>query len=177
MEEFKNEMVPSRTGKGKRSITVTNSWGVKQAWQLIRKNRWFNLPRPVNEHEFYSILRQVNLLLAEEIVKGNNVKFPERMGELELHKYEVGVSFVDGKLKNTYPVDWGKTWELWYKDPEAFKQKITLHQENPYCYHVKYLKKNATYENKQFYQFQLNQKVRKKLSKNIKQGKVDALYS
>ena len=172
MEQTLAEFRKTHIGN-KRSVAVTGSWGVKQAWRLIRKNHWFDLPRPVNEHEFYSIVRAVNLHLANEIALGHTVKFPSKMGSLELRKYAVGVSIVEGKLKNTYPIDWGETWKLWYNDAEAFEKKVTLREEVPYCYHVKYL---ATYENKQFYLFQLNQKIKKQLKKNIKDGITDTLW-
>lgn len=171
LEKFKRSYI-----NNKRKIKVTGSWGVKQAWRLIRKNHWFDLPRPVNEHEFYSILRAVNNRIANEIALGNTVQFPSRMGSLELRKYEVGVSIVNGKLKNTYPINWAKTWRLWYDDEEAFKKKIVVREEIPYLYQVKYIKDKANFENKLFYLFQLNQKIKKQLNKNIKKGITDTIW-
>lgn len=175
MEQTLQEFRKAHTSK-ERKVTVTGSWGVKQAWRLIRKNHWFDLPRPVNEHEFYSILRAVNLRLANELALGHTIHFPSKMGSLELRKYAVGVSITDGKLKNTYPIDWGETWKLWYNDAEAYDKKIIMRQETPYRYHVKYLKDKANYENKKFYLFQLNQKIKQQLKKNIKNGITDTLW-
>jgi hypothetical protein len=37
LEDFKTANMPRRTGKGKRNIVITNSWGVYQAYKLIRR--------------------------------------------------------------------------------------------------------------------------------------------
>lgn len=173
MEEQKERVFGTRKGKlGK----VRNSWGVRDAHKYIRKQHWYDIGRPLTEHEFYSIVRGVNRLLAEELRLGNTVKFPEGMGCLELRKYKAGVSFVDGQLKNTYPIDWCNTRKLWEQDGEARCQKLLLRIENPWVYHVKYCKHDATYENKCFYQFDLNRFIKKGLSDNIRSGKVDTLW-
>ena len=160
----------------KRKIKVTGSFGVYDAYKLMRKNHWFDIGRPVKECEYYAIIRGVNKLLAENIAKGIPVVFPENMGKIDLFKTKVGVTMVDGKLKNTYPIDWNATWKLWYEDEEAMKAKILIRDEQEYVYRTKYCKGNATYENKQFYLFVLNSFIRRALKINIKRGKVDTLW-
>lgn len=169
MEELKH----SRKGCLNR---VRNSFGVRDAHKLIRKNHWYNIGQTVSEADFYAIVRRVNLLLAEELAQGRTVQLPSRMGKLELRKYKVGADFVDGKLRITYPPNWAATWKLWREDPEAKKNKVILRHENPYVYRIYYDKWNAVYDNKCFYQFTLNSFIQKKLSQNIKQGKVDTLW-
>jgi len=82
----------------------------------------------------------------------------------------------NGKLKVTYPVNWKETWLLWENDAEAYKNKIVLRFDNEWIYHVKYNKYNANFENKLFYQFDINTFIKKALSQNIKQGKTDAIW-
>jgi len=159
-----------------REYKITNSIGVYDLYKKIRKNHWYDIGRPLKEHEFYTIIRSVNKLLAENIVNGEAVVFPEQMGRLELRKYSTGVSIVDGKLKNTYPIDWKGTNQLWAEDEEEHKKKTLLRFESPMVYTVRYCKENATYENKTFYQFRLHQKVKKKLKENIVNGKTDTLW-
>lgn len=173
LQEFKNSI----HGAPKK-MKVTNSWGVYDAYKHMRKNGWYNIGRPVKEKEFYAIIRGVNKLLAEELGKGNTVRFPERMGTLELRKYQQGASIVNGKLKVTYPINWSDTLKLWYEDGEAYKNKTLLRFNEKYVYRVKYLVNfdNAKYENKCFYQFVLNRKIRKALKENIKKDKIDCLY-
>lgn len=155
---------------------IRNSWGVYDAYKLIRKNKWYDIGRPVTEHEFYSIVRSINNLLAEEVANGNTVAFPSRMGKLELRKFQRGVSLVDGKLRITYPVNWEETLKLWFEDEEAKKNKTLLRNESDFVYHVRYDKFDATYENKSFYQFALNRFIKKKLKDKILKGEIDTLW-
>lgn len=172
-KEFINEI-----GKRKipRQSKIRDSWGVYDAYKHIRKNQWYNIGRPLKENEFYSIIRGINELLADEIAKGNAVVFPSRMGKLELRKRERGVSIVNGKLKISYPVDWSETLKLWFENEEERKKKTLLRKEDKYAYHVKYCKYDATYENKTFYEFKLNRFVKRALKENINQGKIDSLW-
>lgn len=56
-------------------------------------------------------------MLAEEISKGNVIRLPERMGEIELRKYNSFIRLDDqGKIKTNLPIDWESTMELWYND-------------------------------------------------------------
>lgn len=172
-KEFKEQIVKGRT---KKKAKVSNSWGVYDAYKHIRKNGWYNIGRPLKEHEFYSIIRETNNLLAEEIAKGNTIHFPHGMGKLELRKTKRGVYLVEGKIKNTYPVDWDKTLRLWYEDEEAKRNKTLIRNETEYVYEVKYDKYNAKYQNKCFYEFDVNRFIKTELKENIINGKTDALW-
>jgi len=159
-----------------RNYKITNSIGVYNLYKMIRRNRWYDIGRPLKEHEFYTVIRSVNRLLAENVANGETVVLPAAMGRLELRKYPKGVTFVDGKLKNTYPIDWKSTNQLWAEDEEEHRKKTLLRFESPMVYQVRYCKENATYENKTFYQFKLHQKVRKRLKDNIINGKTETLW-
>lgn len=172
-EEFAAIVQKKRT---KKTAKVRGSWGVYDTYKLIRKNGWYNIGRPLKEHEFYSIIRGVNNLLAEEMKIGNSIHFPHGMGNIELRKFPVGVSIVNGKLRNTYPISWVDTLKLWYEDEEARNNKILVRNENKFGYSVKYNKHNAHYINQCFYQFVLNRFVKKALLNNISKGKVDTLW-
>lgn len=173
--EFRNTVTKNR-GIGKKKAKVSHSWGVYDAYKHIRKNGWYDIGRPLKEHEFYTIVREVNRLLADNLALGETVVFPSRMGKLELRKHEVGVSFVNGVLKNTYPIDWNETIRLWYEDKEAMEKRMKVRDEQKCIYRIKYCKYDATYENKIFYQFTLNRFVRRALKKNIKKGITDTLW-
>lgn len=155
---------------------VNNSWGVYDAYKLIRKHKWMDIGRPLKEKEFYSIIRRVNDLYAKELAEGKEMSFHSRMGKLELRKFPVGVSLVNGKLKNTFPIDWDSTIRLWYEDEESRDNKTLLRHEIPYTYHIKYNKFTANYENKSFYEFVLNRFVKKALKDNLQKGKIDTLW-
>ena len=125
---------------------------------------------------FYAIIRGVNKLLAKELVEGRCVVFPYKMGKLELMKYRVGVRMDKGKLKVTYPIDWGETLQLWAEDEDARRSKTLLRIETDFIYHVKYCKYDATYENKSFYLFTLNRDIKLALKEAISSGKTDTLW-
>lgn len=172
-KEFSNQVRKARIPK---HAKVRNSFGVYDCYKYIRKNKWYDIGRPLKEQEFYSIIRGINDLLAEELAQGREVTFPSRMGKLELRKIQTGVSLVDGKLKNTYPIAWEDTLRLWFEDEEARKNKTLLRHETEYVYHIKYNKYNANYENQCFYEFTLNRFIKQALKKNIDKGKIDTLW-
>lgn len=172
-KEFSNQIRKSRMPK---QAKVRGSWGVYDAYKAIRKENWFDIGKPLKEHEFYSIIRGVNELFAEELSQGREMVFPNRMGKLELRKIKKGVSIVDGKLKNTYPIAWHDTIKLWFEDEEARRNKTLLRNETEIVYHVKYNKYNANYENQCFYEFTLNRFIKQALKRNIDKGKIDTLW-
>lgn len=173
LEEFKAANIGTRKNIPN---AIRDCWGVYDSYKLIRKNHWYNIGHPVSEKDFYYIIRNVNKLLVEEFLKGREITFPSSMGKLELRKYEVGAFFDNGRLKISYPVDWEETWKLWYNDRDAYKEKVVVRHQDQWVYKVHYNKYSANYSNKMFYQFKLNQTVRRALSDNIKQGKIDSLY-
>jgi nucleoid DNA-binding protein len=153
---------------------IRESLGVYDAYKYIRKNKWFNIPRPLTEHEFYSIIRQVNNYFADALVNGEEIKLPCRMGSFELRKMAASFTFENGKLKTNLPIDWDRTLKLWAEDKEAFKQKTLLKIEEKEIFKVFYNKKNATYINKSFYTFDVNRDIKKRLVKQIKNRAIDA---
>ena len=155
---------------------VRNSFGTYDIYKLIRKNGWKGIDQPVTEKDFYAIIRGINRLIADNIANGITVRLPFKMGVLELRKFQKGVSFVNGKLKNTYPIDWYNTLLLWETDEDARKKKIKLRHENEWVYHVRFDNWKAEFNNRVFYHFALNTFIKRALSKNIKSGKVDTLW-
>ena len=172
-EEFSEQICKKR---GEKKMKITNSLGAYDMYKHMRKQHWYDIGRPLKEGEYYAIIRKVNTLLADNITKGETVTFPSRMGKLELRKFKTGARIVNGKLKVTYPVDWNETLKLWYTDEEARQNKTLVRDESGTGYKVKYDKWDATYENKGFYQFELNRFVRRRLKKNIYAGITDTLY-
>lgn len=171
--KFQEETLKKR---GKKHFKISNSFGVYDIYKAIRKHKWFDIGRPLTEHEFYGIVRGVNKLLKEELLQGNPVVFPHRMGKLELRKKKRAVSLIDNKLKIGYPVNWEATIRLWYEDEEAKKDKTLVRHEGKFTYRVLYDKYNANYENKSFYEFQLNRFIKQELKNRIKNGLIDTIW-
>lgn len=165
-----------RTSNKGTQFKIRNSIGVYNIYKWMQKHRWYDIGHPVTEHDYYAIIRGVNDLLAQEIADGKVISFPSRMGRLVLRKWKCGAYLHKGKLKITYPIDWERTWELWYDDKEAFKSKTVLRREVPHIYYVHYEKRRAIYENKIFYDFTLNHFIKRKLKENINAGKIDTIW-
>ena len=101
-EEFKkntNKVSEHRVHK------ITGSLGVYDAFKWIRKNKWLDIGQSLTESEFYSIIRNVNLKLADLLAQGETITFPCRMGKLELRRKPVIKKLVNGKLKTNLPID------------------------------------------------------------------------
>ena len=158
-----------------RTHKVTNSLGSYDAYKYIRKNKWFNIGRPLTEHEFYQIIRRINNYLAEELINGNDVIFPNRMGKLELRKRN-SLPIIDknGNLKVTYAIDWDNTLKLWYEDEEAFNNKTLVRLQERNIFRIKYNKNTANYNNKSFMEFQVNRNIKVRLKQKIKNNEIDA---
>ena len=171
-QKFRKQIKNPR-GRGR----IRNSWGIYDAYKLIRKHKWYDIGRPVTEKEFYAIIRHMNNLYADEIGRGNIVIFPSKMGKLRLRKQPVGVYYdKKGNMKITYPIDWQATLKLWFEDPEAREQKLLIRRNSKYVYRVYFDKYDATFNNKIFYDFTLNRYIKQKLKHNIINGIIDSVY-
>lgn len=157
-----------------RQHKVKNSLGVYDAYKYIRKNKWFDIGRPLTEHEFYSIIRKIGQQLAYWISMGYTVKLPHNMGELEIRKRTTECSLVDGKLVTNMPTDWNRTLELWAVDEEAANNRTIVRHENPEVFKVHYRRTNAKYKNKSFYEFSTNRDLKHMITRNANNGTLDA---
>lgn len=169
-EDFRNNI--KKVSKH-RKHSVTNSWGVYDAWKYIRRNKWLNLPRKVTQGEFYKIIRKVNLLLAQKLIDTGEVTFPDRMGTIEIRKRPTSLSIVDGELKISYPIDWDATLKLWFDDPQARIDKQLVRIETDEVFRVYYNKKNANYDNKTFYEFTPTRDLKNELKRFARAGRLE----
>lgn len=157
-----------------RKYKIKNSLGVYDAYKWIRKNKWLNIGEPVTEHQFYYIVRNINNCLAENLLLGEDIVFPQRMGSLELRKYDAKISFNNNKLVTNLPIDWNRTINLWQEDEEAYKNKTLVKMEEKEIFKVYYNKKRANYNNKSFMRFHVNRSLKVKIKQRIKDRTLDA---
>ena len=158
----------------KRNHKVKNSYGVYDAFKYYRKIRPKDTKYVLTESQYFSIIRNVNNLLIENLLQNNDIKFPLRMGLLEVRKRQTNIKIVDGKLVNNLPIDWDRTLKLWYEDEEAYKEKTLVKMEEKEIFKVYYNKQLADYNNQVFYEFNANRELKKRLKQRIKEGKLDA---
>ena len=170
-QEFRKEI--QKVGEH-RTHKVTGSKGVYDIYKLIRKNKWYDIGRPLKEGEFYRIIRRINQYLADELCQGHEIKLPHRLGSLELRKRPTRIAIVDNKLVTTLPIDWDATLKLWYSDEESYHNKTLVRVTNEEVFKVYYDKTNANYNNKSFYTFRPHRDLQRRISRNAKQGNLDA---
>lgn len=160
-----------------RKHKVRGSLGVYDAYKWIRKNKWFNIGKPLTEHEFYSIIREINNLLSNEIAKGNEVKLPCRMGTIDIRKYDRYIDIRgDGKVITNLPIDWDKTLKLWYDDKESYDNKTLIRMSEQEIFKVIWDKNRSNFNNRVFYDFIFNKDLKLRLKRNIRLGIIDAMY-
>lgn len=157
-----------------REHKVRNSLGVYDMYKLIRKNKWFDIGRPVKEHEFYAVVRQMNNLLADELLHGRDIVLPQRLGTLELRKYDAVMKFSNGQIRTNLPIDWDRTLKLWEEDEEAYKERTLVKMEEKEIFKVFYNRSRANFNNKSFFEFEINRDLKRRLKQKIKSGAIDA---
>lgn len=170
--EFKNRM---KGVNGPRKHKVRNSLGVYDAFKYYRKNKPDDKRYVLSESQYFSIIRKVNNMFAEELSNGNDVKLPVRMGTLELRRLEKYLHVDEnGNIHTNMPIDWDKTLELWYNDEEARNSKTLVRIESDDLFRLYYDKNPANYRNKSYYEFSFNKDLKLKLNQNIRKGYIDA---
>ena len=158
---------------GNRVHKVTNSAGVRDAYRWCKKNKVFGDTK-VDTKNFYAIVRTVNKLLVEELQHGKDVRFPQKMGQLEVRKFETYVKFIDGKLHTNRGINWKATLELWKDDEEARADKTLVRSEDKKAVTIFYNRHVAEYNNKSIMQFQPNRELIVTINNLAKEGLLDA---
>lgn len=160
--------------KDSRKHSIRNSLGIYDAYKYIRKNKWFNIERPLKEHEFYSIIRTINNYLIDYFLDNKPIIFPQKMGMLELRKYPTRIEYKNNKLVTNLPIDWDSTLKLWCEDETAYKERTLVKMEEKELFRIYYNKQSAIFNNKGFYSFKVNRDLKIKVKQRIKDGVLDA---
>lgn len=174
MEEYIEFINDIKKVYNSRNHKVTGSIGVYDIYKHIRKHSWYNIPRPLKESEFYKIIRRINSMLALELGKGKEINLPHRLGTLEIRKRPSRIAIVNGKVVTNLPIDWDATFKLWFTDEQAKKEKLLVRIENEDIFKVYYNKNKAEYTNKTFYDFKPNREIKRSLTRQARQGNLDA---
>lgn len=157
-----------------RNHKVKNSYGIYDGYKYYRRNKPKDAKYILTESQYFAITRRINNILAEELSNGNDITLPCSLGRLELRKFNARVELINNKIKTNLPIDWDKTLKLWYEDEEAFKNKTLIKMEEKEIFKIHYNRVKADYNNKSFYQFDVNRGIKKRLKINIKEGIIDA---
>lgn len=148
---------------------VSNSLGMNRAERYYRKECG-----KFDEKTFRKAIKTVNEYLQQMLAEGNDICLPIKMGSIQIRKFAKRIEFIDGKLKTNLPIDWVATKQLWEEDAYSRKHKKFVRFESDFIYRIYYKKQRAEYKNKLYMKFYPNRTLQRTLSKNIKDGKVDA---
>lgn len=174
LSEFRKEIL--KVDKP-RKTTINNSYGVYDAYKYYRKNKPKDPKYILSESQYFAIVRQINLLLVQELLEQKDIIFPYSMGRLEVRKSIPKVYIEDGKVKSTYPIDWDGTLKLWYEDQESRENKTILKKKEREVFRIMYNKSKAFYTNKNYFEFKVNRALKLALRDVIRQGNFDAFNS
>lgn len=125
------------------------------------------------------VLTRYQGLLAKDIENGKLVVFREGLGSLQLSKIKRTIEVdEDGNIINNMPIDINRTMKFWKEHPEHKNKKyirfINEHSDG-YLFSLDYRFKRSSFRLRSFYTFKKNSTMTSNLSKNIKEGKVDAI--
>ena len=155
---------------------VKNSWGVYDAFKWYRKHKPNGKQYILKEVQDFAIIRSINNLLRESFIDGNDIKFPEKMGSLELRANKPKIVLNGKKVKTNLPIDWNATLKLWYEDKQAYKDKFLVKTVESEIYKIYYSKNKANYNNKSFYQFIPNREFKLQLKHALKEENLKDKY-
>lgn len=162
-----------KANQKKHHFKVNNSYGTKDAYRWAMKNRLIR--RELKETDYRKIINALNQSLQDQLLSGKDMKFPERLGRVEVRKYKTFVNLEEDKIKTNLAVDWDKTLRLWYEDEEACDNKTLIRCETDEKFRIIYNKRKAKYNNKVFYEFSPTRQIKLKLKELINNKGFDAL--
>lgn len=146
---------------------VSHSWGVYDYFKYYRKNKPKDKKYVMKEGVFYRVIRMVNQLLADDLVKNHYLELPYQMGEIKIYQEKTKSFFKDGKIRTNRVVDWYNTLELWYNDDEMRKEKRLIYRDLPIKPRFRYDKTKAFFANRAFYEMRLSSDVKTRLCKSF----------
>lgn len=152
-----------------REHKVTKSLGVYDAYKYYRKTKPKGKEYILTESQYFHIIRSINEALRDNLLNGEDIMLPCRMGRLEIRKYVSTIRTDGKKIKTNLPIDWNATLKLWYEDPKCMEDKFLVRINVPEIFKVYYNKGLANYNNKSFYQFSANRELKKGLKHSIKE--------
>lgn len=152
---------------------IINSIGVYDIYKHIRKNKWQDIGEIVTEKDYYTIIRGVNDLLVENLIKGKTIKLPHRLGEIQLRKSPKQIKFKNNKLITNLPINWLATKQLWEQDESSKNTKRLVRYNVDYIYSIEWNKSTALFTNKTFYNFRPMRSLKKKLGQILQNNNID----
>lgn len=163
-----------RKASEKRTVTVTNSYGTRDAFFFYRHNRIQESKYVLSDVQFDKIVRMFHEKYVEMLLNGETVYFPQNMGRLYMASSSV-VYYKDknNKIRIYNPVNWSRTLEWWYNDEEARKNKRVLIYESDERLVTVFDKKGIKCRNMYNYQFHLSRNVINEIGRKFRNNELN----
>lgn len=128
---------------------------------------------PVDKKTYIDINRLFMKYLSGKLLVGGYVKFPERLGYVQVIGSKSKFRVEGNQIKGLAP-DWKSTKELWEREPKAREQKRVLFHFNEETNGIRYRffwsKSGIVIPNKTLYNFRACRTNKRTLSKRVKEG-------
>lgn len=150
---------------------LTKSIGNRYIYRWLKRHNVIG--DDVTEAMFGKIIKNVHKHFIEELMEYKSIKFPYKMGELEIIKLNPKFKVINGKLSNNYCVDWKSTLELWHSDKQSKNNKTIIKFDRQRIFRIKYNKRNSDFENKVYIKFLPLRRIRALLRNKINDNNFD----
>ena len=139
-----------------------------------RLNKKYGLTYP----DISKIITGYHEMAREDLAKGEPIYFKKQLGNLLVYKERREVKINEkGEVVNNLPINLPETFKLWEMKPElkhkTYVRFLNKHSDGFY-FSFSYQMSKANFPNKKIYKFHFNATLKKMLTKNIKNKKVDA---
>ena len=173
-ESFEEFLKKSKNVSGNRTHKITGSQNTISGFSYYRKIRPKESQFVLKDREYLSIIREMNNLVADSLIKNKSIRLPSGFGKLEIVKIEP-ISWIDsdGKFKTNRVVDMHSTFKLWYGDDEARENKTIVRYDDDFIFRIKYTTRGRMYKYNKYFSIQFNRELRKKLTLAIRAGNYD----
>lgn len=162
------EFVRDIKNKSPKVHRATDSYGMKQFYRWLVKNKWFDIGKELTEREVGQLIRNVSLLVGQYILDGNVFELPSGMGSIEVRTYKSRLNFKNGRIDTALPIDWNNTYKLWYEDEQAKNKKTLIRYDNLNRYVIYH--KRVNFPNSSYFKFHANYLLKKELTSRINNG-------
>ena len=132
------------------------------------------IENPVELKPFLEIANGYMKFLMDKVVEGEEVTMPVKLGTLFIQVVKKSLKINKDGIP-LLPPNWGKTKQLWDRNPEAKATKKIVYclneETNGVVYKLHWSKNRVPIENKLYYNFILTRDNKRAINSQIKQGK------
>ena len=156
---------------------ITNSYGPGDAYKVERANGYKTIGQKVDVATYFKAIREVDKIFRRELLKGEIVTLPLRMGNLRLCiMKKVVIKDSPNHWLTNKSIDWKRTTELWEKEPDLKPKGIVVYSEGSPIPKVKFNTKRSNYSNHTFYQFRINRDILAEAHVLVESGTSGLIY-